>query len=74
MRAYLKHVGLVHQCKRCFSLRDLALPECVTCREILRVHTTETQPLVMSGIVSDDNPTVPSYGTYTDNQTGGFTA
>jgi hypothetical protein len=74
MRGYLKAAGVIQQCTRCFSLRDLVQeePACKTCWAILGITHTETRPLVLGEVSTDDNPTVPSIGAYTDNQAGVF--
>jgi hypothetical protein len=73
MRAF-QGIDVIHQCTRCFSLRAIEAPECLTCRDILNVHSTETRPLVLMAVVTDSSPTVPSYGTYSNSQKGGFRA
>jgi hypothetical protein len=73
MRGYLKAAGIIQQCTRCFSLRNLlGESDCPTCRTILHVTHTETRPLVLGEVSTDENPTMPAIGIYTDKQAGVF--
>ena len=57
MQGWQKVAGLVHQCTRCFSLRDPdESPECKTCLRLLGVVTTTTVALPLADISSDQPP------------------
>lgn len=60
MKGYLKGASIVHQCPRCFTLRDpVTEPEyCVSCIRLLNVYTTELTVLPLAD-VSDDSYGIP---------------
>jgi hypothetical protein len=60
MRGYLKASGVIHQCIRCYALRDLSIApgECPSCRKLLNVSSTVTRPLAFADVSTDINQTV----------------
>lgn len=54
MRDYLKGASVIHQCTRCYSLRDNNGTPCAMCLTKLQEVTTTTQPLPF-GDISDDS-------------------
>lgn len=58
MQGWQKIAGVVHQCPRCFTLRDPAneRPECRTCLRLLGVVTTQTIALPLADVSSDESP------------------
>ena len=55
MRGYLKAAGVIHQCMRCWSLRDVVGEPgaCPACLKLLGVISTETRPLAFADISED---------------------
>lgn len=58
MRGYLKASGVIHQCTRCYSLRNLVdePEECPACRVLLGVRHTGTRVLPFGDISTDRAP------------------
>lgn len=54
MKGYLKGAGLIPQCVRCWSLRDVEKDkECPTCADKLNVVVTEVRWLVLNDVSHD---------------------
>ena len=60
MRGYLRASGVIHQCCRCFALRDIVGEpgECPSCRRLLGVASTVTRPLSFADVSDDATPTL----------------
>ncbi len=69
MRGYLKAAGVIHQCTRCWSLRDVVGEPgaCPVCLKLLGVISTETRPLAFAGLSEDSLREVQlTVGAYVD--------
>lgn len=54
MKGYLKGAGVILQCTRCWSLRNVQDDkECPTCRQLLDLIVTEVRWLVLNDISTD---------------------
>ena len=60
MRGYLKGAGIIHQCLKCYALRNVveAPGECLSCRRLLNISYSEVRPLVLVDVSNDVMPIV----------------
>ena len=58
MRGYLKCSSIIHQCLKCWALRDMFEPtdECLSCRRLLNINYNEVRPLAFGDVSNDVMP------------------